>query len=157
MRALPQAFWGIPEELQRDTWGTAVAALNAIPAATLPSDKMDLLLHAVRQIELGGSATSEEDNEVNPASDASNDPSLGETGVQAKGRKLLGADDMFPVFVFVLSQADRLWVSGGAVVLRELLQHMSNPERQRWSASAYYGATLEAAISHILHISRRRK
>ena len=32
-----------------------------------------------------------------------------------------------------------------------------DPERQRWSASAYYGATLEAAISHIASIARIRR
>ena len=44
----------------------------------------------------------------------------------------------------------------GVVVLRELLQNLANPERQRWSASAYYSATLEAAISHIANIARTR-
>ncbi len=60
----------------------------------------------------------------------------------------LGADDVFPVFLYVLVQSD-LHSKGEIVVLRELLSVLANPERQKWSASAYYIATLEAAIEHI--------
>ena len=184
------------EEEEVNCWAPAVAALNAIPAATLPSDKMDLLLHAVRQIEIGGTGgpdsededggdrsanngDGEDDDEhddgdkekgENEAGDnADNDGEDGSSGrgsaerrlsssssKSSKSVQLLGADDLFPVFVYVLSQADKLWVGGGVVVLRELLQNLANPERQRWSASAYYSATLEAAISHIANIARTR-
>lgn len=148
-------------EGEDNCWAPAVAALNAIPAATLPSDKMDLLLHAVRQIELGGSGggqwSNDEDEEDEEEENEKNERKSQKQKEEQPQQQLLGADDLFPVFVFVLSQADQLWVGGGVVVLRELLQHLANPERQRWSASAYYGATLEAAISHIASIARIRR
>ena len=102
--------------------------------ATLPSDKVDLLLLAVHTIE----RLSEDE----PAANI-------EAQVKIKGSaKPLGADDLFPIFVYVLVQSD-LWKQGEMVCLRELLSGLANPERQRWSASAYYVATLEAAIEHI--------
>ena len=104
-------------EGEDNCWAPAVAALNAIPAATLPSDKMDLLLHAVRQIELGGSGggqwSNDEDEEDEEEENEKNERKSQKQKEEQPQQQLLGADDLFPVFVFVLSQADQLWVGGG--------------------------------------------
>lgn len=164
LKALPQTFWSIPPKMTSPScWLSAVKVLNTIPvranpkqlihdfwsynnlvlhqATILPSDKLDLLLRAVQTIE----RLSEEEHK-----DAaeSHEQSEGDKARRRPSSTPLGADDIFPVFVFVLVQSD-LWKGGEMVVLRELLSGLQNPERQRWSASAYYVATLEAAIEHI--------
>jgi hypothetical protein len=112
-----------------------------LQAATLPSDKVDLLLRAVQAIE----RLSEEE----PAAREAEEGAAGQPQPRKlKPAKPLGADDLFPIFVYVLVQSD-LWKQGELVFLREFLSALANPERQRWSASAYYVATLEAAIEHI--------
>jgi hypothetical protein len=151
LKALPQAFWSIPLKHQSPSaFNAAVVHLNAIPKACLPSDKVDLLLLAVTTAER---LCDDEHPLPQPTPSPPQEPDLltGETPpvpAQREERAPLGADDLFPIFVYVLVQSD-LWKSGGLVVLRELLSGLANPERQRWSASAYYVATLEAAIEHI--------
>jgi len=154
LKALPQAFWSIPPKHQSPSaFRAAVMHLNAIPKACLPSEKVDLLLLAV--------ATAErlcDDEHPLPLKSAPSIPReadmlTGELPSPLEPSKIderppLGADDLFPIFVYMLVQSD-LWKGGGLVVLRELLSGLANPERQRWSASAYYVATLEAAIEHI--------
>jgi len=136
LKALPQEFWSIPRHLTSPTsWAEAVKVLNLIPSAILPSDKVDLLLQAVQTIE-----------QLSEEEPVANEFALTET--QTDVTKPLGADELFPIFVYVLVQSE-LWKQGEMVCLRELLSGLANPERQRWSASAYYVATLEAAIEHI--------
>ena len=41
LRALPQAFWSIPDRMQSPSgWAGAVQQLSAVTLATLPSDKV---------------------------------------------------------------------------------------------------------------------
>ena len=134
LKALPQSFWSIPDEkVSPSSWALAVSHLNAIPEATVPSDKVDILLKAVKAIE----RLTETERERAPRDED-----------MPSEASPLGADDLFPIFVYVLVQSE-LWKGGEIVVLREILSALANPERQRWSASAYYVATLEAAIEHI--------
>ena len=103
---------------------------------------MDCLLDAVRAIE----RLSENERRAAMATTGAAAGAPGDTVTEELPP--LGADDLFPIFVYVLVQSD-LWKGGGVIHLRELLSGLANPERQRWSASAYYVATLEAAIEHI--------
>ena len=153
LKALPQAFWSIPPKHQSPSaFKTAVTHLNAIPKACLPSEKVDLLLLAVAAAE----RLCEDEHPLlrsEPSIPLEPDPLTGELPSliepnKVEERQPLGADDLFPIFVYMLVQSD-LWKGGGLVVLRELLSGLANPERQRWSGSAYYVATLEAAIEHI--------
>jgi len=127
-----------------------LSPFTAVLALPSPA-KVDLLLRAVHAME----SLCEAERDSRLLNDSHGDASGGDasketttTTTKKKKSAPLGADDLFPVFVFVLVQSD-LWKGGEMLILREVLTGLANPERQRWSASAYYVATLEAAIEHI--------
>jgi hypothetical protein len=117
-----QSFFGIPPHHSSPSdWGAAVVQFRAIAGNTLPSDKIDSLLAVARclfklfQLE-------------HPNSD-----------------RPLSADDMLPIFIFIVVQAR----VPNLVVIDHEMQELCDSDQQM-SESGYYLATLHATITHIL-------
>lgn len=121
----PQSFFGIPvAHISISSWETAVNHLRRLSGdiTTLPSDKLDVLVAAVKEVH----ALFRREH-----ADA----------------KDLGADELLPVFIYVVSQCgiSRL------LSLKNMLAGLCDPGRLM-SEPGYCLATLEAAIDYLLQL-----
>lgn len=123
----PQSFFGIPvENISISSWEAATEHLRRLSGevTTLPSDKLDALVAAVREVH---ACYRREHGEA--------------IGLH------LGADDFLPVFIYVVSQCgiSRL------LSLKNLLGGLADPSRMM-SEAGYCLASLEGAIEYLLRL-----
>jgi hypothetical protein len=123
----PQSFFGIPvENISISSWEAATEHLRRLSGevTTLPSDKLDALVAAVREVH---ACYRREHGEA--------------VGLH------LGADDFLPVFIYVVSQCgiSRL------LSLKNLLAGLADPSRMM-SEAGYCLASLEGAIEYLLRL-----
>ncbi|TFJ87799.1 hypothetical protein NSK_001146 [Nannochloropsis salina CCMP1776] len=126
-QARPQSFFGIAvENISISSWEAAVGHLRRLSGeiTTLPSDKLDALVAAVREIHACHR------REHGDATDLH-----------------LGADEFLPVFIYVVSQCgiSRL------VALKNMLAALGDPARMM-SEAGYCLASLEGAIEYLLQL-----
>jgi len=126
-KSRPQSFFGIPvENISISSWETATEHLRRLSGevTTLPSDKLDTLVAAVREVH---ACYRREHGEV--------------AGLH------LGADMFLPVFIYVVSQCgiSRL------LSLKNLLGGLVDPSRMM-SEAGYCLASLEGAIEYLLRL-----
>ncbi|CAM9441271.1 unnamed protein product [Chrysoparadoxa australica] len=129
----PQTFFGIKvEQISASSWASAVEAMQQMGALTLLCDKLEALVTVAHQINV---VYAHEHREPT--------------------RSLLGADDLFPIFLWVLVQACK--DEGGRNTgirgkdlpgLVKVLSYLCDPTKVL-SEIGYYLATLEAAIAHL--------
>jgi len=123
----PQSFFGIPvENISISSWEAATEHLRRLSGevTTLPSDKLDALVAAVREVH---ACYRREHGEM--------------VGLH------LGADDFLPVLIYVVSQCgiSRL------LSLKNLLGGLADPSRMM-SEAGYCLASLEGAIEYLLRL-----
>jgi len=123
----PQSFFGIPvENISISSWEAATEHLRRLSGevTTLPSDKLDALVAAVREVH---ACYRREHGEM--------------VGLH------LGADDFLPVFIYVVSQCgiSRL------LSLKNLLGGLADPSLMM-SEAGYCLASLEGAIEYLLRL-----
>jgi hypothetical protein len=121
----PQSFFGIKvEHISLSSWETAVTHLRRLSGdvTTLPSDKLDVLVAAVREIH-----------------------ALFRREHPGAGQDVLNTDDLLPIFLFVLCQCG----IARLLSLKTMLAALGEPARMLAEAG-FCLATLEAAIDYIL-------
>lgn len=123
----PQSFFGIPvAHISISSWETAVAHLRRLSGdvTALPSDKLDVLVATVREIH---------------ALFRREHPAAG-----GGGAAVLGADDLLPIFIYVVTQCgvSRL------LSLKTMLAALIDPSRMLAEAG-YCLAMLESSIQYI--------
>jgi hypothetical protein len=117
----PQSYFGIPlKHISPSSWEAVISNLKELRSKSLPYDRIDCLLNVAKDIPRIF-------NEEHPNDD-----------------KPLGADDILPIFIYVLVKAH----IPNLLALNHELQCLCDPER-RMSESGYYLATLEASLQHI--------
>lgn len=118
----PQTYFGISvSAISLSSWEGPVQLLRRIgEVTTLPSDKLDLLVTAVKETH---------------ALYAREHP----------GAAALGGDDLLPIFIYIVTQASVPNLLG----LKTLLEELCDPQRLL-SESGYCLATLDAALNYIL-------
>jgi hypothetical protein len=116
-----ESYFGIPAHIASYShWREAVVAMKAIRYRLLPIDRLEVLLQASKTI-------SEVFYREHPGSDIA-----------------IGADDLLPVFIYVLVQAKLPHV----LSIKEELKVLCDPDR-RLAECGYYLATLEASVQHL--------
>jgi hypothetical protein len=120
--AFPQTYYDIPtQHISSSSWAPIVSAFQELRHHMLPCDKIQHLLELSKAI---------------PALHRLEHPEL---------QQALGADDLFPIFIYVVVQS-RL---PGIWAMNQELQQLCDPDRA-FSEAGYYLATLEACLSHLL-------
>lgn len=120
----PQSYYDIPlDHISPCSWLPIVKAFQDIKNFTLPCDKIHHLLQLSKTI---------------PALFRAEHP---------QSVRPLGADDLFPIFIYVVvqSRVPKLWT------LNQELQQLCDPDKA-FSESGYYLATLQACLSHLLDV-----
>lgn len=120
----PQSYYDIPlKHISPCSWLPVVHAFQSIQQYTLPCDKVLHLLNLSKAIPVLFRAE-------HPDSDST-----------------LGADDLFPIFIYVVVQArlPRIWA------LNQELQQFCDPDKA-FSEAGYYLATLQASLTHLLEV-----
>lgn len=119
----PQSYYEIPlQHISPSSWEEVVSAFRVIGSqCTLPCDKIEMLLTASRSIFV---LYRKEHPEASSA---------------------LGADEILPIYIYVLTQAQ----IKNLILMNYELQMLCD-EDKRMSEAGYYLATLQASITHIL-------
>lgn len=119
---LPQTYYGIPVELiSPSSWAGPIITFREILKRTLPCDKIDSLAEVSRSIV----QLYREEHVESPTA--------------------LGADDLLPIFIYIIVQAQ----VPNLISLHNGLQYLC-AEDKRLSEAGYYLATLQASIAHIM-------
>jgi hypothetical protein len=123
----PQTFYGICiKHVSPTSWERIVAMFRRLPLYTLPQDRIKHLIATAKEI---------------PAVYA--EEHLG-------AREPLGADDILPIFIYVIVQARVPCL----LALNAAMQSLVDPEKRR-GEDGYYLATLEAAIEHVREVDQK--
>jgi hypothetical protein len=118
----PQSFFGIPlQHISPSSWGPIVEQMRELRVKTLPIDRIAGLLHVAKEI-----------------------PNLYQAE-HPEAEKPLGADDILPIFVYVIVKAQ----VPSLLALNQEMQSLCDPDN-KLSETGYYLATLEASLQHLL-------
>jgi hypothetical protein len=125
----PQIYFDIPvEHISPSSWEASVASFKAMTKKTLPCDKINALLDMSRGIFHLYRAE------------------------HPDATKALGADDLLPIFIYVMVQAK----IPNLVSLLYTLQYLC-AEDKRMSEAGYYLATLQASVTHIIEANLQKE
>lgn len=122
LRLQPQSYFDIPiNHISPTSWQRVVGSFRSILSHTLPYDKIECLLHVPKEI----TALYHEEH--------------------PEAEKPLGADEMLPIFIYIIVQAS----IPNLLAINHEIQYLCD-EDKKLSESGYYLATLEASLSHIM-------
>lgn len=133
----PQSFFGIPvQHISLSSWETAVAHLRLLSgeSTALPSEKLDVLVAALREVH----ALFRREH---------HHPGNGNEGGSGTDQQQLSADDLLPIFIYILCQCG----IARLLSLKTMLAALGEPARML-AETGYCLATLEAAIDYIVRM-----
>ena len=133
LRGQPQSYYDIQvEHLSPSSWNKVVRTFQQkVGQAILPCDKLEGLLDVSKMI----FTVYDEEHPI-----------------EAKKGHPMGADDVLPIFIYVIVQAQ----VPNLIFINHELQYLCD-EDKRFSEVGYYLATLQASITHILEADLQKE
>ena len=133
LRYKPQNYFGIPKSIQSPSnWANAAVLLREMFAKTIPFDRIEVLKAAIKEIPIIYS------HEI-----------LAKTDITPRPPEYIGADDMLPIFIFLLATSD---LPFGLFSFSFEIEYLCGPNL-KMSETGYILATFEASVRHLADIA----